>query len=75
MRRLLEAAAAGLPATARLVVDGGYGWRSSDEALAELPEWGDTPLAWLEDPLVPEDAEGCAAIRRSGRIPSASGTR
>ena len=25
---------------------------------------GRTPLAWLEDPLVPEDAEGCAAIRR-----------
>ena len=59
-----SAAAAGLPETARLVVDGGYGWRSSREALAELPAWGDTPLAWLEDPLVPEDAEGCAAIRR-----------
>ena len=69
MRRLLEAAAAGLPATARLVVDAGYGWRSSDEALAELPDWGDTPLAWLEDPLVPEDAEGCAAIRRGGGHP------
>lgn len=64
MRRLLEAAASGLPATARLVVDAGYGWRSSDEALAEIPAWGDTPLAWLEDPLVPEDAAGCAAVRR-----------
>ena len=69
MRRLLEAAAADLPATARLVVDAGYGWRSSDEALAEVPDWGDTPLAWLEDPLVPEDAEGCAAIRRQGGHP------
>ena len=69
MRRLLETAAAGLPTTARLVVDAGYGWRSSDEALAELPDWGDTPLAWLEDPLVPEDAEGCAAIRRGGPHP------
>ena len=69
MRRLLEAAAADLPATARLVVDAGYGWRSSDEALAELPDWGDTVLAWLEDPLVPEDAEGCAAIRRGGGHP------
>ena len=69
MRRLLEAAAAGLPAGARLVVDGGYGWRSSDEALAELAQWGGTPLAWLEDPLVPEDAEGCAAIRRLGPHP------
>jgi L-alanine-DL-glutamate epimerase-like enolase superfamily enzyme len=69
MRRLLETAASGLPGTARLVVDAGYGWRSSDEALAELPDWGDTPLAWLEDPLVPEDAEGCAALRRGGGHP------
>jgi L-alanine-DL-glutamate epimerase-like enolase superfamily enzyme len=69
MRRLLETAAPGLPATARLVVDAGYGWRSSEEALAELPDWGDVPLAWLEDPVVPEDAEGCAAIRRGGGHP------
>ena len=69
MRRLLETAARALPATARLVVDAGYGWRSSEEALAEIPAWGDTPLAWLEDPLVPEDAEGCAAIRRHGGHP------
>ncbi len=69
MRRLLEHAAAGLPDSARLVVDGGFGWRSSDEALAEIALWGDTPLAWLEDPLVPEDAEGCAAIRRAGPYP------
>ena len=69
MRRLLETAAAGLPGRARLVVDAGYGWRSSAEALAELPDWGVTPLAWLEDPLVPEDAEGCAAIRREGGHP------
>jgi L-alanine-DL-glutamate epimerase-like enolase superfamily enzyme len=69
MRRLLETAAAGLPRDARLVVDAGYGWRSSAEALAELPDWGGTPLAWLEDPLVPEDAAGCAAIRREGGYP------
>ncbi|WP_411278063.1 mandelate racemase/muconate lactonizing enzyme family protein [Gaiella sp.] len=69
MRRLLEHAAAGLPDGARLVVDGGYVWRSSDEALAEVALWGATPLAWLEDPLVPEDAEGCAAIRRLGPYP------
>jgi len=69
MRRWLETAAAGLPAEARLVVDAGNGWRSSDEALAELPLWGETPLAWLEDPLVPEDAESCAQIRRGGPHP------
>jgi L-alanine-DL-glutamate epimerase-like enolase superfamily enzyme len=69
MRRWLETAAAGLPEDARLVVDAGYGWRSSDEALAELQLWGETTLAWLEDPLVPEDAEACAAVRRAGLQP------
>ena len=68
-------AAEGLPDGARLVVDAGFGWRSSDEALAEIARWGDTPLAWLEDPLVPEDAEGCAAIRRTGPTPSEWVTR
>ena len=75
MSRWLETAATGLPAGTRLVVDAGYGWRSSEEALAEIPLWGDVPLAWLEDPLVPEDAAGCAAIRRGAGIRSASATR
>jgi L-alanine-DL-glutamate epimerase-like enolase superfamily enzyme len=69
MRRMLETAGGGLSASARLVVDAGYGWRASDEALAEIPEWGDTQLAWLEDPLVPEDTAGCAAVRRDGPHP------
>ena len=69
MRRLLETASAGLPDRAQLVVDAGFGWRTAGEALAELPAWGEAPLAWLEDPLVPEDAEGCAMIRREGSHP------
>jgi len=73
MRRWLDAAVAGLPADARLVVDGGYGWRSRDDALAELPLWGETRLAWLEDPIVPEDAAACAAIRHRGPHPVAVG--
>jgi len=73
MRRLLETVAAGLPPGARLVVDAGFGWRTPAEALAELAQWGESPLAWLEDPLVPEDAEGCAAIRREGHHPVGAG--
>ena len=69
MSRWLQTAATGLPDGTRLVVDAGYGWRSSEEALAEIPLWGDVPLAWLEDPLVPEDAAGCAAIRRGAGHP------
>jgi L-alanine-DL-glutamate epimerase-like enolase superfamily enzyme len=69
MRRLLETAAAGLQPGVQLVVDAGFGWRTAEEALTELAQWGESPLAWLEDPLVPEDAEGCAAIRREGNHP------
>ena len=69
MRRLLEAAREGLPGGTKIVVDAGFGWRTPEEALAELPLWGETPLAWLEDPLVPEDAAGCAAIRHGGPHP------
>ena len=73
MRSLLETAAAGLPDGARLVVDAGFGWRSSDEALAEIARWGDTPLAWLEDPLVPEDAERLRCDPPQRPLPRRSG--
>lgn len=66
MRELVERIAAGLPGGCELVVDCGFVWRDADEALAELAQWGAPPLAWLEDPLVPEDAAGCARIRREG---------
>jgi L-alanine-DL-glutamate epimerase-like enolase superfamily enzyme len=69
LRRLLGAVVAALPGEARLVVDASFAWRDAGEALAELPAWGDVPLAWLEDPVVPEDAEGCAEIRREGPHP------
>ena len=65
MRLLLRRASDGLPAGAGIVVDAGFGWRSAEEALAELLRWEAPPLAWLEDPLAPEDARGCAAIRRA----------
>jgi L-alanine-DL-glutamate epimerase-like enolase superfamily enzyme len=69
MRLWLERMSADLPATARLVVDAGYGWTSSAEALAEVAAWGPRDLAWLEDPLVPEDVTGIARLRRDGPHP------
>lgn len=69
MRELIERIVAGLPGGCELVVDCGFVWRDADEALAEIARWGAPPLAWLEDPLVPEDAEGCARIRRDGPFP------
>jgi L-alanine-DL-glutamate epimerase-like enolase superfamily enzyme len=69
MRALIEQISADLPADCELVVDCGFVWRSAEEALAEVAQWGGPRLAWLEDPLVPEDAEGCAQIRRDGPFP------
>lgn len=58
-----------LPAGQSLVVDAGFGWTGAEAALADLRAWGDHRLAWLEDPLLPEDAAGCARIRREGGVP------
>lgn len=69
MRELIERISAGLPEGCELVVDCGFVWRDADEALAELAQWGSPRLAWLEDPLVPEDAEGCARIRAAVPYP------
>lgn len=67
MRELIERIAAGLPEACELVVDCGFVWRSAEEALAEVAQWGEPRLAWLEDPLAPEDAAGCAQVR--GAVP------
>lgn len=69
MRELIERVVAGLPDGCGLVADCGFVWRDADEALAELAQWGAPRLAWLEDPLVPEDADGCARIRRAVPFP------
>ncbi|CAH0208583.1 L-talarate/galactarate dehydratase [Microbacterium oxydans] len=68
MRELLGLLRDELPAETGLVVDVGFGWRDAEEALAEIAQWGDPRLAWLEDPLLPEDAEGCARIRRESGL-------
>ena len=69
MRRLLDRVGACAPSGTQLVVDAGFGWESAPAALAELAGWGGNPLAWLEDPLVPEDVDGYAEIRRAAVYP------
>jgi len=79
-------AATGRPAAvgrSGLVVDVGFGWRDADDALADLDAWGvvraagttgDEPaLAWLEDPLLPEDAAGAARVREESGLPLSVG--
>ena len=68
MCRLLRDRPAGLPGGVQPVVDAGFGWRTAEEALAESRHGARCRFAWLEDPLVPEDAEGCAVIRRENPI-------
>ena len=69
MRRLLDRVVAGAPPDARLVVDAGFGWEEAQAALAELESWEADSLAWLEDPLVPEDVPGYVEIRRRAACP------
>lgn len=53
----------------RLVVDAGFAWRDAGEAADEVAAWGQPDLAWLEDPLLPEDVAGYARLRRACRPP------
>lgn len=73
MRELIAMLNAELPAETGLVVDVGFGWPDADTALAEIAQWGQPRLAWLEDPLLPEDAAGCARIRRESGLPVSVG--
>ncbi|GIT79404.1 racemase [Leifsonia sp. LS1] len=73
MRDLLAELDRELPAGCGLVVDVGFGWRGADEAIDELAAWGSPRLAWLEDPLLPEDVAGCARIRRETGLTVAVG--
>lgn len=66
MRDLLAELDRSLPSGTGLVVDVGFGWRDAEEALADLRAWHAPRLAWLEDPLLPEDVAGCARIRAEG---------
>ncbi|MHC9046912.1 mandelate racemase/muconate lactonizing enzyme family protein [Microbacterium saperdae] len=68
MRELIALLNTELPASTGLVVDVGFGWPDAETALAEIAQWGDPRLAWLEDPLLPEDAAGCARIRRESGL-------
>ncbi|MDR6867095.1 L-alanine-DL-glutamate epimerase-like enolase superfamily enzyme [Microbacterium resistens] len=73
MRELIAILNRELPAGTGLVVDVGFGWRDADQAIAEIAQWGDPELAWLEDPLLPEDAEGALRIRRASGLPVSVG--
>jgi len=69
-RQMLDAAAAAAgDDRGRFVVDAGWYWRTPAEALTELRTWGDAELAWLEDPLPPENVAAAALLRSQSRFP------
>lgn len=72
MRRLLQRVLPEIPRSS-LIIDGGFGWVDSAEVLADLEAWGSPDLAWLEDPLLPEDIDGCAKVRDGLEAPLAVG--
>jgi L-alanine-DL-glutamate epimerase-like enolase superfamily enzyme len=64
MRRLFAILEDELPSGVGLVVDANFGWRTPAEALGDIAAWRPPRLAWLEDPLLPEEVVACARIRR-----------
>ena len=62
MRDLLERVERAMAPGSELIIDAGFGWPDSSAALADLSAWGQPRLAWLEDPLLPEDITGCAEV-------------
>lgn len=67
LRMLLEKAATD---DARLVVDAAWWWRDAGEAAEKIREWADAaPLAWVEDPMAPEDVEGYARLVKADVAP------
>ena len=57
-----------LPPSVGLVVDASFGWRKSGDALSEIAAWDTPRLAWLEDPLLPEDLQGILRLRRESGL-------
>jgi L-alanine-DL-glutamate epimerase-like enolase superfamily enzyme len=56
----------------RLMVDANMGWTQA-EAARRLRVLDDFDLYWLEEPLVPHDVEGHAALQRQTATPIAAG--
>jgi L-alanine-DL-glutamate epimerase-like enolase superfamily enzyme len=57
----------------RLVADMAYYWESADDAARAAASWRDVGLAWLEDPMPRDQAEGMAELRARLGIPIGAG--
>jgi L-alanine-DL-glutamate epimerase-like enolase superfamily enzyme len=72
-RHLLDGLADALPASAEIIIDANWFWRSLPEARAEIETWPVQRLGWVEDPFAPEDVDLLCALRRAVPVPVAAG--
>jgi L-alanine-DL-glutamate epimerase-like enolase superfamily enzyme len=70
---VVRAAAERLPPGAELVVDGAWAFRDAAHLRRETAAWGDAPLAWLEDPMPPENTAACIRLGQGRTLPFAYG--
>jgi L-alanine-DL-glutamate epimerase-like enolase superfamily enzyme len=75
MAEWLETLARALPPRSRLVVDCGWAFEGPQQAVAEIASWSRIPvhIAWVEDPLVPEDVAGYQQLHERLSLPIGAG--
>lgn len=67
MHALLDRLTVDLPDHARVIVDCGWAYRRPDEVIDDVRGWPQAPIAWIEDPLPPEDVSANRRLRE--RLP------
>jgi L-alanine-DL-glutamate epimerase-like enolase superfamily enzyme len=72
-RAVLRHATAGMPEGACLTLDAAWAWDDAPSALAEIREWGDARLGWLEDPFPAVRLDAYEALGRRCEHPLAVG--
>lgn len=69
-KELLDKTYAAIGDKAQLVIDTHWSWRRADEAAREIRAWDVSPaVAWVEDPLAPEDVDGYTKLVNAGVSP------
>lgn len=69
MRGLLGVLADELPPHARVIVDCGWYFRTPAAVVEELRGWPQVPIAWVEDPIAPEDVRANRQLRDALAVP------
>jgi L-alanine-DL-glutamate epimerase-like enolase superfamily enzyme len=68
-RHALSELARSLPDSTRVVVDASWFWEDADQALAEISNWRELPIAWVEDPFPPENVRAYRELHKQSDLP------